>query len=162
MTALFPLKTGFDLEQQKGRGRPTKWRPEYAGQAKVACRLGATDKDLAELFGVCEQTINVWKESQPEFLESLKAKELSDSLVEQALYKRALGAKVKEQKPVNIDGVVSYEEVEKEYPPDTGACVVWLANRQPKRWKKDPKGDEEQESKEITINIVNPHADPAD
>ena len=137
------MTTGFDLDNEKNvGGRPTRYKKEYARQSKVACRLGATDKDLAEMFDVSEQTINSWKEKHPTFLESLKAKEISDGLVEQALYKRALGAKVKEQKPININGVVSYEEVEKEFPPDTGACVVWLANRQPKRWKKDTKGDE--------------------
>jgi hypothetical protein len=54
-------------------GRPSSYRPEYAVQAEKFCRLGATDRELADFFEVSEQTINAWKEAHPEFLESLRA-----------------------------------------------------------------------------------------
>lgn len=146
------------------RGRPTAYKPDYARIASKACELGATDKDLASMFDVSEQTINAWKKAHPDFLESLKSKELANYKVEQALFKRATGYSHKETKvlantadphdPVMVD-------VDKHYAPDTGACVVWLANRDPGRWKKDPGEVGQDDRKPITINLVNPHADSA-
>lgn len=121
------------------RGRPTAFKPEYIEMAKVACRLGAIDLDLAEMFGVTEQTINNWKNAHPEFFEALKqSKDYCDNMVEAALYKRAMGLKVS-QEAMRSDGEIV--ELKKELPPDTGACVVWLANRRPAQWKKDPGGE---------------------
>jgi hypothetical protein len=33
-------------------GRPSRYRPEYAKMAKHVAKLGATDADLARIFGV--------------------------------------------------------------------------------------------------------------
>ena len=54
-------------------GKPAKFKTEYCAQAEKLCRLGATDADLADFFGVDESTINRWKDGQPGFCESLKA-----------------------------------------------------------------------------------------
>ena len=42
-------------------GRPSSYRPEYAKMACHLCKLGATDADLAEAFGVSVVTIDNWK-----------------------------------------------------------------------------------------------------
>lgn len=117
-------------------GRPTEYKPEYDRQAKTACKLGATDKDLAELFNVSETTINNWKLQYPSFLESLKAKSYSNDRVKESLFNRANGVVVTQEK-YDEDGAL-VEVIKKQMPPDTGACVVWLANRDPENWKKDP------------------------
>jgi hypothetical protein len=52
----------------KGGGRPEKYRPEYAEQARKLCQLGFTDEGLANFFGVDERTINRWKIEREEFL----------------------------------------------------------------------------------------------
>lgn len=97
-------------------GRRTDYRPEMAEQAEKLCRLGATDKELADFFDVTEQTVNNWKSSQPGFFESLKkGKILADAEVANSLYNRALGSD--------------------DYPPDTTACIFWLKNRQPGKWR---------------------------
>ena len=46
---------------KKKLGRPTDYKPEYAEQAAKLCALGATDNDLADFFGVSEQTIYTWR-----------------------------------------------------------------------------------------------------
>lgn len=120
------------------KGRPTRYKSEYARIASKACELGATDKDLSVMLGVCEATINNWKIDHPDFLESLKSKDHADAQVEQALYKRAIGYSHPEDKIFNNNGEAMRVETTKHYAPDTGACVVWLANRQPQKWKKDP------------------------
>ena len=123
-------------------GRPSLYRPEYAKQAEKLCsKFGATDLDLADYFEVSERTIYNWKNDYPDFLHALKSKKLSDARVERSLYERAIGYSHPEDKIFNNNGRELIVETMKHYPPDTGACVVWLANRQPERWKKDPGGE---------------------
>lgn len=119
-------------------GRPTDYKPEYARQAAKACEMGATDKDLAEFFDVCEATINNWKKDHPSFLESLKSKDVANKRVERALYEKATGYSHNEDKVFNDNGTPLVVPTIKHYPPDTGACIIWLANRDQERWKKDP------------------------
>ena len=103
-------------------GRPTMFKKLFTTQAHEACaRLGAADKDLAALFGVDESTINNWKARHAEFLESIKKgkREFDDGTVRNALLKRACG----------------YDHEGRHYPPDTTACIFWLKNRRPERWR---------------------------
>jgi transposase-like protein len=73
-------------------GRPSSYKPEYVNMAKQAAKLGATDADLARIFGVSDATIDNWKAQHPDFLGSLKAgKEEADARVERSLYSRAVG-----------------------------------------------------------------------
>lgn len=117
-------------------GRPSSYREEYAKQALKLCRLGAKDKELADFFGVSEQTINAWKEAHPAFLESLKkGKARSDAEVAQSLFHRARGYSHEAVKIFNDSGsplIVPYTE---HYPPDTTAAIFWLKNRRPDLWR---------------------------
>lgn len=118
-------------------GRPSAYRPEFVDQAAKLCKLGATDRELADFFEVAESTLNLWKIEYPEFSESLKrGKEQADARVEQSLYRRALGYShdaVKIFKNKDEEAVlVPYVE---HYPPDTTACIFWLKNRQPDQWR---------------------------
>ena len=80
-----------DGEAETGRA-PVEIPAGYVDQAFKFCLLGATDADLGQFFDVDERTINNWKESHPEFLQSLKAgKEQADARVAQSLYRKALG-----------------------------------------------------------------------
>jgi hypothetical protein len=106
-------------------------------QAAKLAKLGATDIQMADFFGVSEQTLNAWKNSNPKFLESLKAgKEESDQRVEHSLYRRALGY---EHDAVKIfcskDGEVTQVPYREIVPPDTTACIFWLKNRKRTEWR---------------------------
>jgi hypothetical protein len=61
------------LVEPEGPGRPAEFRDAFCSEATHLCRLGATDKDLAEFFEVDERTINRWKHDHPEFCQSIKA-----------------------------------------------------------------------------------------
>jgi len=119
-------------------GRPTSYRPEYDEQAYKLCLLGATDGELADFFGVSEQTVNAWKVAQPSFLESTGAgKMAADASVAERLYKRALGYSheaVKIFMPAGANEPV-YAPYTEHYAPDTAAASLWLRNRQPKKWR---------------------------
>ncbi|MFD0965280.1 hypothetical protein ACFQ02_00145 [Seminibacterium arietis] len=43
-------KKGEIKSTSKGRGRPTKYKAEYAIQVEKLCLLGAIDKDIADFF----------------------------------------------------------------------------------------------------------------
>ena len=119
------------------RGRPSKYKTEYTDQAYKLCLLGATDKDLAMFFDTSEQTINSWKEHQPEFLESLKRGKLeADAVVAQKLYHRAIGYEHVETITANYQGKITDKlDVVKHYAPDPTAAIFWLKNRQPDKWR---------------------------
>lgn len=119
-------------------GRPSSYREEYAGQALKLCRLGAKDKELADFFGVSEQTVNAWKEAHPDFLESLKeGKERADAEVADKLFHRARGYSheaVKIFMPAGANEPV-YAPYTEHYAPDTTAAIFWLKNRRPDLWR---------------------------
>ena len=119
-------------------GRPSQYREEYNEQARKLCLLGATDKELADFFGVSVVTLNNWKSQVPEFLSSIKeGKEIADATVADRLFKRATGYEHKAVKIVadaktGMDHTVEYIE---RYPPETTACIFWLKNRQKDKWR---------------------------
>jgi hypothetical protein len=66
------IKSKGKTRESKPVGRPSKYKPEYCDQVEKLCKLGATDKDIADFFEVEESTINNWKVEHPEFMESIK------------------------------------------------------------------------------------------
>lgn len=117
-------------------GRPSKFNPFICEQALKLCKLGATDKELADFFGISEKTLNTWKTDHPEFLQSLKAgKEQADAEVASKLFHRATGYSHPEVHVSNYQGDVTLTPLTKHYPPDTTAAIFWLKNRQRDKWR---------------------------
>jgi hypothetical protein len=118
-------------------GRPTKYKPEYNKQVYKLALLGATDKEFADFFDVTEQTINNWKEKEPEFFESIKKGKIkADAKVAKSLYKRALGYKYTEKKTEEVDDeTTKITWTDKEVVADVAAINIWLKNR---RGRVDP------------------------
>ena len=121
----------------KAVGRPSSYDPKYDRQAYKLCLLGATDKQIADFFGVAEQTINNWKNDYPSFLESLKkGKDKADAEIAHSLYHRAKGYQHAEDKVFcSAAGQVTIVPTIKHYAPDTTACIFWLKNRQKEDWR---------------------------
>jgi hypothetical protein len=121
-----------------GRGRPTKYKPEYVQFAKSLARLRATDTNLADAFQVRISTIRLWVNIYPEFSEAIKVgKQAANQRVERSLYERANGYNYEAVKIFMPAGskqpiVVHYTE---HCPPDVGAAFIWLKNRDPDRWR---------------------------
>jgi len=120
----------------KKTGRPSEFRSEMCAQVAKLARLGATDKEAAEFFGVSEQTLNSWKKKHPAFFESLKeGKAKADALVADRLFERATGYEHPEVHVSNYQGVITLTPLIKRYPPDPTACIFWLKNRRPELWR---------------------------
>src|SRR5262245_7661242 len=118
------------------RGRKPAWRDAYLEQAKKLAALGATDADIADFFGVSSRTVMSWKVAKPEFSHALKtAKDAADARVERRLYERAVGYSVETEKHVCSGGKIVRVRTIEHYPPDTTACIFWLKNRQPDKWR---------------------------
>ena len=117
-------------------GRPTDYRPEFVEQVEKLCLLGATDIQIADFFGVSERTLNTWKHTYPEFLQSLKvAKEEADTAVERSLYRKALGYEFESEKVFCFEGDVVRAPIREVVPPSDTAIIFWLKNRKGKDWR---------------------------
>lgn len=158
---------GKPVAKQAG-GRPSKYKPEYADQAKKLCMLGMTDKEMASFFEVSESTLNLWKSAHPEFSESLKGgKTLADAEVASRLHHRAMGYSHPEDDIRVVNGEIVITPTIKHYPPDTTAGIFWLKNRQPQRWRDKPdEGGEGENAQPVPVKIevavkdARKHAEP--
>lgn len=121
------------------------FREEYIQIVENYALLGATDAEMADFFGVSEQTLNTWKKKYPEFLDSLKkGKSIADANVASKLYNRAIGYDAKAIKFATNEGKITDKvEYVEHYPPDTTAAIFWLKNRQPEKWR---------DRKEVEVN----------
>ena len=101
-------------------------------------RRGLTDADISHNIGITERTLRDWKRRYPTINACLKnSKDLADTIVENALFRKATGYKTKEVSyKADSDGnLVAVSAVEKEVPPDTTAQIFWLKNRRPDLWR---------------------------
>ena len=118
-------------------GRPSLYQPEHAEQARKLCRLGATDSDMADFFGIGTTTFYRWRKDHPDFAAAVtEGKEFCDQQVEQALHRRAVGFEYQAVRVFMPAGAKAAVLVP--YPvqvlPDVGASQHWLRFRRPKEW----------------------------
>lgn len=127
----------------KDKGRPTKYKPEYAIQAEKLCKKGFIDREIADFFGIAESTLNLWKHANPDFMESLKkGKSYCDDAVVDSLYKRAIGSEYTEEKIETKEGEPEKTTRTKRIIlGDTTAQIFWLKNRQPEEWREKSTSD---------------------
>ena len=136
-------------------GRPSKYKEEYAEQARKLCLLGATDAKLADFFEVDEATINRWKHDFPEFRKSLKqGKMQADAEIAESLFNRAKGYIAPDLDIKMYEGEIIETPYMKHYPPDATSMIFWLKNRQPDLWREKREAVEVSDDNEITINVV--------
>ena len=123
--------------QRARGGRPTKYEPKvHVPLARGLARAGLTAPEMAAEMGIAERTLYKWRGEHPEFMQALnEGRELADFVVEDALYQRARGYRVKEvRREVTASGERRTELV-RDVPPDTTAAIFWLKNRKPAQWR---------------------------
>ena len=137
------------------RGRPSKYDAGFCTMVEKLCRLGATDEELADFFGIDEATLNRWKVAHPEFCESLKrGKTIADAEVADKLYRRAIGYEHAAVKIFNDNGQALVVDYVQRYPPDTTAAIFWLKNRRPDQWRDRGRGDNDAEKQPVVVKLV--------
>lgn len=145
------------IEKDKG-GRPTKYRAEFAEQARQLCQHGFTDQELATFFKVDVATLYRWKIKHPNFCEAIKTGGApSDERVERSLYQRAIGYEVDAVKIMQHQGEEIIVPYRQHIPGEVGAAIFWLKNRRRKSWKdKSDLGLTDDEGKTIVpvLNVI--------
>jgi hypothetical protein len=136
-------------------GRPTLYKEEYNIKAYKLCLLGSTDADLASFFEVSEDTIYEWKKVHYEFSDSVtRGKQIADAEIAESFFKRAKGFEVQSEKVFQNGGEIIRADTKTYYPPDAGAALNWLKNRQPKKWRDKHEIDHNGTSELPKINII--------
>ncbi len=121
----------------------------FPAMAREYCEHGATDMELADLFGVTIQTIGNWKVKYFQFRKSIYLGSHTYSAsqnenVERSFYQNAVGYTQVVEKVMHFKGQIMRVESLEYVPGDVAAQKHWLANRLPDKWKVDPdKGGDE-------------------
>lgn len=133
-----PNRTRYLAAKRLPPGRPSSYSELYVDKAYKLCLLGATDKEIAEIFSVTLETLYEWKRSKPAFSDAfMRGRVQADAEVAASLRERAVGYSHKAVKifmPAGADKPV-YADYTEYYPPDTAAASLWLRNRHPDKWR---------------------------
>ena len=135
---------------KKKRGRPTLYRGTYPEiTLNYLSTHGGGIKEVAALLRVHRDTVYEWMDLYPDFSDAVnKGRETWDNVqVKNALLQSALGGRYRtiKLKPTKKSrktlGYIKESECEVEYivitevPPNPGACMNWLTNRDPENFK---------------------------
>lgn len=119
------------------RGRPTRYDPAFARRARLLCRLGSTNADLARLLLVSVPTLYRWLDRYPEFgLAVAMGRGDYEGSVEPGMFKRATGYEYRAEKIFERN---SARPLTADYTcrqlADPRVAFRWLRNRQPEKWR---------------------------
>jgi hypothetical protein len=131
------------------KGKYQQWLvPESLERITNWAANGLTIAEMAKSMSVGERTFYEWLERYPQFSQAIKrGRGMSCEVIENALFKRAVGYEVQETdvveeftgelrdgKPAN--GVVKRRETTRtrHLPPDVAAVIFYLKNRAPERY----------------------------
>lgn len=101
-------------------------------------RQGLTFEQVADFFDVSKEQVTAWLNTDPQFKEAWSKGRLNaDHLVEQALFRRAVGYQTVEVKEkYDADGELkATEKITRATPPSELAMIFWLKNRLPHLWQ---------------------------
>ncbi|MBS6888618.1 MAG: hypothetical protein E6377_18025 [Clostridium sp.] len=114
--------------------------------------MGLSEKQIAKNLGISKSTMENYKNDHLDFLDSLNSgKRLASYEVENAVYKKATGYKVKKTAAIKckdtyydengnkcIKERVEVVEYEEEVPADIQAAKFWLVNKKSAKWSDNP------------------------
>jgi hypothetical protein len=134
------------LLRKKVMGRPkttVKQRieaiPLNLDRIKHLYTAGWDDARVSAFLEVSIQTLDNWKKQDKTFFGAIKDwKKTADARVERSMYEKACGYSHPQEEIFCKDGLITRVTTIKHYAPDTVACIFWLKNRQPERWKETP------------------------
>jgi len=152
---------GKIIESTEGQTPALVEEPKFTGRALEEAYkysvLGATDIMLAHFLGLSDiKALDDWRRLYPQLNQAIKeGKEMADASVAMAMLRRARGYDVPYKKMVRTPGamikdqqgnIVPYPDDYSErietgsthIPADVRAAEIWLYNRQPELWRRDP------------------------
>ena len=116
------------------KGKYGQWlTPEGLTKIQGWARDGLTNDQIAHNMGIAVKTLYRWRDKYSLICQALKeGKEVVDRMVENALFKRALGYEYEE---ITYESGKETKRVTKQVVPDTTAQIFWLKNRKPTSWR---------------------------
>jgi len=140
-------------EKKSNAGRKNKYFTNVEPRLEEVrewAEKGLTDAEMMKLLGISHQSFYKYKDEYSEFADALKVgKSFADDLVEQALYKSALGYYYEEETVTNKGEVVSVRKYSK---PSNTAQIFWLKNRRKDVWR-DKQDIEHSGTVDFEINL---------
>jgi hypothetical protein len=122
--------------KKKKVGRPSSFTNILAAKIIQLSEEGKTVEQISEIMSIPERTLYNWFRDDDQFKQSVKeARSIADDLVEASLFRRAIGYSHKEEKVIAGESGLDKIQVDKHYPPSEVACIFWLKNRRPKKWR---------------------------
>lgn len=117
--------------------RPSLYKPEFARQAGMLCRLGADYQELAQVFRVSQATIYRWLDQRTDFAAATAhGRARYESPVGRSRYQRAIGGDYIVERVFHFRG---REPVAARYRrrilADPKAALCWLRARRPEEWR---------------------------
>ena len=103
-----------DVKMSVEKPSRSSYRPDiHPVLASYFAEQGLTDAEISSRLHISRKTLYSWRKGHPELEEALRnSKERADAMVEAALFKKA------------VQG-------------DVSACIFYLSNRSPSRWKRN-------------------------
>lgn len=124
------------------RGRPSRFNETLAEAILALAETGATDPQICDKLQIPLRTLVGWKERHPDFKRAVgEAKSIADDLVEQTLFRMAVGGHLLPKLKIVYDqdrGEFKTHQYAEILAPDVGACSLWLRNRRPEAWRSNP------------------------
>jgi hypothetical protein len=127
-----------DVALKEGRASKSAYHPGFDRRATDYAMLGASNEELAQLFGVSVSAIQKWLVERPSFARAVrKGRVEADAKVARSMYRAAVGYKHGETR-VRRDQkgqIIEKTEIRKEQAPNVNAGVLWLTNRAGSKWR---------------------------
>lgn len=112
--------------------KPTVFLPDMEQQVKMIAMKGASDDEIADMFGVDKALFQRWRKAYPSFNAAVKAgRSKPDAEVTYSLFKRAIGYEYEEDGLTRTGAIKS---LKRHLPGDVTAIKHWLTNRKREDW----------------------------
>lgn len=129
-------------KRKKGRsGKYNEWlKEDNLILLEAWARDGLTDEQISHNIGINPKTLYEWKKKHDPISKALKrGKQVTDIIIENALFKSAIGYEYEEVKQIIEKDEMGkdrkrVEKITKYSPPNTTAIIFWLKNRKPDVW----------------------------
>jgi hypothetical protein len=119
------------------RGRTPSYTPAYCTVAYKFCLLGATNEDLAGVFGVSRNTIGNWLARYPELKQAMQdGRNVADADVAHALLQKAKGFTHEDVKILQLEGGAEPVGIQPLFPARQPGRPLLAAQPPPRRTKR--------------------------
>lgn len=123
------------------KGKYQEWLEDYKLVLLEGwARDGLSEEQIAHNMGIAPKTLREWKAKHSTICAAIKkGKEVSDFMVENALFKSACGYDVEEwEEKLDESGKPVKVTKKRHIPPSNTAQIFWLKNRRPDKWRDKP------------------------